>query len=106
MSTTTKPRSSRPKKPEGQWLIDGTEPLNDDERIKQEDGGLAARQRIIDIYSKEGFSSIPAEDLAPRFKWLGLYTQRKQNLGGDLTSKLDNSELQDEYFMKIGRAHV
>lgn len=99
MSTTTKPRSSRPKKPEGQWLIDGTEPLNDDERIKQEDGGLAARQRIIDIYSKEGFSSIPAEDLAPRFKWLGLYTQRKQNLGGDLTSKLDNSELQDEYFM-------
>lgn len=54
---------------------------------------------MIDIYSKQGFSSIPPEDLAPRFKWLGLYTQRKQNLGGELTAQLENSELQDEYFM-------
>ena len=92
-------RSARPKKPEGQWKIDGQDPLNNDEVIKQEDGGLSARQRVIDIYSKQGFSSIPADDLAPRFKWLGLYTQRKQNLGGELTSQLDNSELQDEYFM-------
>ena len=92
-------RSARPKKPEGQWKTDGQDPLNNDEVIKQEDGGLSARQRVIDIYSKQGFSSIPADDLAPRFKWLGLYTQRKQNLGGELTSQLDNSELQDEYFM-------
>ncbi|OFS21857.1 nitrite/sulfite reductase [Corynebacterium sp. HMSC04H06] len=92
-------RSARPKKPEGQWKIDGQDPLNNDEVIKQEDGGMSARQRVIDIYSKQGFSSIPADDLAPRFKWLGLYTQRKQNLGGELTSQLDNSELQDEYFM-------
>ena len=101
MSTATRAagRSARPKKSEGQWKIDGTNPLNDDERIKQEASGLSAKQRVIDIYSKEGFSSIPAEDLAPRFKWLGLYTQRKQNLGGDLTGKLDNSELQDEFFM-------
>ncbi|MEX3515767.1 MULTISPECIES: nitrite/sulfite reductase [unclassified Corynebacterium] len=92
-------RSARPKKPEGQWKIDGHKPLNNDEVIKQEDGGMSARQRVIDIYSKQGFSSIPADDLAPRFKWLGLYTQRKQNLVGELTSQLDNSELQDEYFM-------
>ncbi|HAT1302825.1 TPA: nitrite/sulfite reductase [Corynebacterium striatum] len=100
MTTATKPqRKARPRKPEGQWKIDGKEPLNTDEEIKQEDGGLSARQRVIDIYSKQGFKSIPPEDLAPRFKWLGLYTQRNQNLGGELTSKLSNTELQDEYFM-------
>lgn len=97
-ATNTK-RTPRAKKPEGQWKIDGTEPLNNDEVIKQEDGGLSAKQRVIDIYSKQGFSSIPADDLAPRFKWLGLYTQRNQNLGGEMTSKLSNAELQDEYFM-------
>jgi len=97
-ATSTK-RTPRAKKPEGQWKIDGTEPLNNDEVIKQEDGGLSAKQRVIDIYSKQGFSSIPADDLAPRFKWLGLYTQRNQNLGGEMTSKLSNAELQDEYFM-------
>ena len=100
MTTATNPkRKPRAKKPEGQWKIDGTEPLNNDEVIKQEDGGLSAKQRVIDIYSKQGFSSIPADDLAPRFKWLGLYTQRNQNLGGEMTAKLSNAELQDEYFM-------
>ncbi|QNE89008.1 nitrite/sulfite reductase [Corynebacterium incognita] len=97
--TTATSRRPRAKKPEGQWKIDGRSPLNADERIKQDDGGLSAKQRVIDIYSKQGFSSIPPEDLAPRFKWLGLYTQRKQNLGGELTAQLENSELQDEYFM-------
>lgn len=100
MTTATKPTAkSRTRKPEGQWKIDGTKPLNADEEIKREDGGLSARQRVIDIYSKRGFKSIPPEDLAPRFKWLGLYTQRNQNLGGEQTSKLSNAELQDEYFM-------
>ena len=98
-STSTKTRPARQKKPEGQWKIDGYDPLNDDERIKQEADGLSAKQRVIDIYSKQGFASIPAEDLAPRFKWLGLYSQRRQDLGGEYTSKLTASELQDEYFM-------
>ena len=98
-ATERKPRARRAPKPEGQWKIDGTEPLNDDERIKQEDPGLSAKQRVIDIYSKQGFASIPPEDLAPRFKWLGIYTQRKQNLGGEHTGQLSNAELQDEYFM-------
>ena len=100
MTTATR-RKPRAKKPEGQWKIDGTTPLNADEEIKQADDALAVRQRVIDIYSKEGFSSIPAEDLAPRFKWLGLYTQRNQNLGGEMTSKLTNAELQDEYFLSL-----
>lgn len=98
IATTTK-RKPRVNKPEGQWKIDGKEPLNNDEAIKQDDGGLSAKQRVIDVYSKQGFSSIPPEDLAPRFKWLGLYTQRNQNLGGEMTAKLSNAELQDEYFM-------
>lgn len=30
---------------------------------------------------------------------MGLYTQRKQNLGGEFTSSMTNAELQDKYFM-------
>ena len=97
MSAPTKPRT-RPKKPEGQWLIDGSTPLNHDEEIKQESPVLDVKQRVIDVYSKGGFDSIDREDLYPRFKWLGLYTQRKQNLGGEFTGE-DNSVLEDKYFM-------
>lgn len=97
MSTTTT-RKRKPR-PQGQWKVDGTEPLNDDERIKQEDPGLSVMKRIRETYSKEGFDSIPAEDLAPRFKWVGMYTQRKQNMSGDKTGTLSNAELQDNYFM-------
>src|SRR5699024_7430796 len=99
IATNKKTRPRRTPKPEGQWKIDGMEPLNNDERIKQEDPGLSAKQRVIDVYSKQGFASIPPEDLAPRFKWLAIYTQRQQTLGGDLPAQLPNSELQDEFFM-------
>ncbi|WIM67465.1 nitrite/sulfite reductase [Corynebacterium breve] len=96
--TTVTERKPRAKKPEGQWKIDGNTPLNHDEEVKQVEPVLQVKQRVIDTYSKEGFDSIPADDLAPRFKWLGMYTQRKQNLGGEHTGK-DNSELQDKFFM-------
>ena len=74
-SATAKTREvkARSKKPEGQWLIDGTAPLNHDEELKQLEPVMAVKQRVIDIYSKQGFASIPPEDLAPRFKWLGMY---------------------------------
>ena len=36
---TARNRPTRTKKPDGQWALDGTDPLNDDERIKQEDTG-------------------------------------------------------------------
>ncbi|MGV0437107.1 nitrite/sulfite reductase [Corynebacterium mastitidis] len=98
-TTATRPARRRQPKPEGQWKIDGRSPLNDDERIKQEEEALAVRQRVIDVYSKQGFDSIAPEDIAPRFKWLGIYTQRRQDLGGEHTGQLDNSELQDRYFM-------
>ena len=104
MTTTTaasaRPaRAARKPKPEGQWKIDGTEPLNHTEVVKREEAAFEVKQRIIDIYSKQGFSSIAPDDIAPRFKWLGIYTQRKQDLGGELTGQVPDSELQDEYFM-------
>ncbi len=92
-------RGARAKKPEGQWKIDGTAPLNHVEEVKQEEDVLAVRDRVINIYSKQGFDSIPADDIAPRFKWLGIYTQRRQDLGGELTGQLSDAELQDKYLM-------
>lgn len=89
----------RAPKPQGQWLIDGHRPLNDDERIKREDAGLAVADRVRNIYALQGFDSIPAEDLAPRFKWIGMYTQRRQDMDGEQTGTLSNAELQDRYFM-------
>ena len=91
--------AKRKPRPQGQWLVDGTDPLNDDERIKQEDPGIAVMSRVRETYSKQGFASIPPEDLAPRLKWVGMYTQRKQGLDGTQTSTLSNAELQDNYFM-------
>lgn len=98
MTAPTKTAKPRAKKPQGQWLIDGTAPLNHDEEIKQASPVLDVKQRVIDTYSKGGIDSIDREDLYPRFKWLGLYTQRKQNLGGEFTGE-DNKVLEDKYFM-------
>ncbi|MDR7330397.1 nitrite/sulfite reductase [Corynebacterium guangdongense] len=97
-TTATPARKPRAKKPEGQWKIDGMTPLNHDEEIKQVAPGISVMQRVIDTYSKEGFDSIEETDLYPRMKFVGMYTQRKQNLGGEHTGK-DNAELHDKYFM-------
>ena len=92
-------RPARAPKPKGQWKIDGKLQLNHNEEFKAEDDALNVRQRIIDVYSKEGFDSIPSDDLSGRFRWMGLYTQRKQGISGARTSKLEADELQDKYFM-------
>jgi len=100
--TAAAPRPARPKrapKPKGQWKIDGKLTLNHNEEFKAEDDALNVKQRILDVYSKEGFASIPSDDLSGRFRWMGLYTQRKQGISGARTSKLEADELQDEYFM-------
>ena len=101
MTATETPRSrpARKPKPQGQWKVDGREPLNHNEEFKQEDDALHVRERILDTYSKEGFASIPSDDLSGRMRWWGLYTQRKQGIEGAKTSKLDADELSDEYFM-------
>ncbi|MDN6668274.1 MAG: nitrite/sulfite reductase, partial [Brevibacterium sp.] len=82
-----------------QWKVDGQEPLNKNEIDKAEDNGLNVRTRIEEVYSKGGFASIDPDDLHGRFRWWGLYTQRKPGIDGGRTAKLEPHELEDEYFM-------
>ena len=96
------PRSARPRrasKPNGQWKVDGTDPMNHNEEFKQEDNGLNVRERIESRYAREGFDSISDDDLHGRFRWWGLYTQRKPGIDGGRTATLEARELEDKYFM-------
>ncbi len=94
MSTQTrKPRD------EGQWALGSREPLNANEAFKAADDGLNVRERIIEVYSKQGFASIPADDLRGRMRWWGLYTQRRPGIPGGRTASLAPEELDDEFFM-------
>ena len=79
--------------------MDGTAPLNANETWKQEDNGLNVRERIESVYSKHGFDSIDGTDLHGRFRWWGLYTQRKPGIDGGKTATLEPHELEDKYFM-------
>jgi sulfite reductase (ferredoxin) len=87
------------KRGEGQWALGYREPLNKNEETKRNDDGLNVRQRIIDIYSKYGFDSIDPADLRGRFRWYGLYTQRRPGIDGGKTAVLEPEELDDRYFM-------
>nr|WP_307044986.1 nitrite/sulfite reductase [Agromyces ramosus] len=102
-STTTHRAEARPprppSRPNGQWKIDGTAPLNGNEEWKQADNGLSVRDRIEKLYSKGGFASIDPTDLHGRFRVWGLYTQRKPGIDGGRTATLEPHELEDEYFM-------
>ncbi|MGJ9402687.1 nitrite/sulfite reductase [Arthrobacter sp. KK5.5] len=98
--TPARTRPARPaSKPHGQWKIDGTDPLNANEAFKQEDNGLNVRERIETIYARDGFDSIDPDDLHGRFRWWGLYTQRKPGIDGGKTATLEPHELEDRYFM-------
>ena len=89
----------RRKRGEGQWALGYREPLNKNEENKKNDDGLNVRQRIIDIYSKQGFDSIDPADLRGRMRWYGLYTQRRPGIDGGKTAVLEPEELDDKYFM-------
>ena len=93
------PRTTPRKRGEGQWALGYHEPLNPAERVKKDDDGLHVRARIETKYSKQGFRSIDKADLRSRFRWWGLYTQRKQGLPGGATATAEPHELEDEYFM-------
>ncbi len=84
---------------EGQWALGYREPLNANEESKKNDDGLNVRQRIIDVYAKRGFDSIDPADLRGRFRWYGLYTQRRPGIEGGKTALLEPAELDDRYFM-------
>jgi sulfite reductase (ferredoxin) len=96
---TTTGTSTRRKRGEGQWALGYREPLNKNEENKRNDDGLNVRQRILDIYSKYGFDSIDPADLRGRFRWYGLYTQRRPGIDGGKTAVLEPEELDDRYFM-------
>jgi sulfite reductase (ferredoxin) len=98
MSVGTATKTGR-KRGEGQWALGYREPLNKNEENKRNDDGLNVRQRILDIYSKYGFDSIDPADLRGRFRWYGLYTQRRPGIDGGKTAVLEPEELDDRYFM-------
>jgi sulfite reductase (ferredoxin) len=93
------PSPTRPRRGEGQWALGYREPLNANEQVKKDDDALNVRDRIERIYSHRGFASIDPSDLRGRFRWWGLYTQRRPGLDGGKTATLDPAELDDEYFM-------
>jgi len=92
-------RPSRRTAGQGQWALGHLEPLNPNERSKKDDDGLNVRHRIETNYSKLGFASIDGADLRGRFRWWGLYTQRRPGIDGGKTAILEPEELDDEYFM-------
>jgi sulfite reductase (ferredoxin) len=100
-SSTPAAPAARPRKArgEGQWALGHREPLNPNERIKKDDNPLNVRARIENIYAHAGFAAIDPQDLRGRFRWWGLYTQRKQGIDGGRTAVLEPHELEDEYFM-------
>jgi sulfite reductase (ferredoxin) len=106
--TDTAPAASDSDQPErsvtrtrgqGQWALGHREPLNANERVKRDDDGLNVRQRIETIYARTGFAGIDPADLRGRFRWWGLYTQRRPGIDGGRTAVLEPHELDDEYFM-------
>jgi sulfite reductase (ferredoxin) len=97
--SSTSARSPRRARGEGQWALGHREPLNANERTKKDDDPLNVRARIENIYAHRGFASIDPADLRGRFRWWGLYTQRKAGIDGGRTAVLDPHELEDEYFM-------
>ncbi|GAA3857873.1 nitrite/sulfite reductase [Saccharothrix violaceirubra] len=96
---TTTPGRAKQRRGEGQWALGYREPLNPNERSKKDDNPLNVRARIENIYARGGFASIDPGDLRGRFRWYGLYTQRKPGIDGGRTGALEPEELDDEYFM-------
>jgi sulfite reductase (ferredoxin) len=92
-------RSRRQGRGDGQWALGYREPLNKNEELKKNDDGLNVRDRIVNIYAKRGFDSIDPADLRGRFRWFGLYTQRRQGISGGKTATLEPEELDDKFFM-------
>jgi sulfite reductase (ferredoxin) len=84
---------------EGQWAAGDRQPLNDNERIKLEDDGLNVRRRIEDVYSRTGIAGVDLTDRRSRFRWWGMYTQRKPGIPGNTIGSLAPEDLEDDCFM-------
>lgn len=94
--TTARPAKARN---EGQWALGHREPLNANEELKKAGNPLDVRERIENIYAKQGFDSIDKTDLRGRFRWWGLYTQREQGYDGTWTGDDNIDKLEAKYFM-------
>lgn len=94
--TTARPAKARN---EGQWALGHREPLNANEELKKAGNPLDVRERIENIYTKQGFDSIDKTDLRGRFRWWGLYTQREQGYDGTWTGDDNIDKLEAKYFM-------
>ncbi|MER5600997.1 nitrite/sulfite reductase [Streptomyces sp. NPDC002265] len=101
MATGPAPKRRTPDKArdEGQWALGGRTALNDNERMKQAEDPLRVRERIENVYAQRGFDAIDPDDLHGRFRWWGLYTQRRPGIDGGRTALLTPEELEDSYFM-------
>jgi sulfite reductase (ferredoxin) len=91
--------TARSRRGEGQWATGYREPLNANERVKRDGDGLHVRERIETIYARRGYTSIDPADLSGRFRWWGLYTQRRPGVPGGKTATLSDAELSDQFFM-------
>jgi sulfite reductase (ferredoxin) len=98
-TTASAPKRAHVRRGEGQWALGYREPLNPNERSKKDDHPLNVRDRILNIYAHRGFDSIDPADLRGRFRWFGLYTQRRPGIDGGRTAILEPEELDDEFFM-------
>lgn len=94
--TTARPAKARN---ECQWALGHREPLNANEELKKAGNPLDVRERIENIYAKQGFDSIDKTDLRGRFRWWGLYTQREQGYDGTWTGDDNIDKLEAKYFM-------
>jgi sulfite reductase (ferredoxin) len=95
----SQPQGRQGQRGQGQWALGHHEPLNPAERFKKDDPGLNVRNRIMNRYAHLGFDSIDPSDLRGRFRWWGLYTQRKPGIEGGRTGALEDAEIEDQYFM-------
>jgi sulfite reductase (ferredoxin) len=84
---------------EGQWAAGDRQPLNDNERVKQEDDGLNVRRRIEEVYSRTGIAGVDLTDRRSRFRWWGMYTQRRPGIPGSTIGSLAPEDIEDDCFM-------
>src|SRR6201995_6073293 len=95
----SKPTAGKLQKDKGHGAVGYPEPANPNEQSKKDDNPLNVRARIENIYAKGGFESIDKGDLRGRFRWWGLYTQRKPGYDGTWTGDDNTDMLEDEDFM-------
>ncbi|HVG39124.1 MAG TPA: hypothetical protein VM870_07550, partial [Pyrinomonadaceae bacterium] len=77
------------------------------ERIKRERDPLDCLDDLVGLYARDGFASIPEEDLDVRLRWYGLYTQRPKEDGFFmLRVKIPNGTLSADQLETLGELSV